>query len=46
MKLIINCEAFFAKLQFMLTKCLGGEDLQLLFKVAPKSICGHLPYMI
>jgi len=26
----------------MLTKCLGSENLELLFRVAPKSICGPL----
>jgi len=26
----------------MLTKCLGRENLELFFRVAPKSICGLL----
>ena len=28
----------------MLTKCLGGENLELLFRVAPQSIWGPLQY--
>jgi len=30
----------------MLAKCLGHENLKRFFMVAPKSICGSLPYWI
>jgi len=31
---------------YMLTKCMGRENLELLFRIAPKSICRPLAYTI